>query len=240
MRRRFFVTEFQESTASLQGEAAHHLARVLRAEPGQTYELSDGKSVWLGKIEKVGKEIVDFSLVERLPATTSRLRLTLLLAVVKFDRFEWALEKATELAVNEIVPLAAARSEKGLLAAADKRAQRWEKILIESSQQSRRLAPPALLSVTTPAEAFRTVGATKDVSILLSERENAPALRTVLAGNTSDAAAIAIGPEGGWTDDELDDARAANFLEASLGKNILRTETAVAAALAIFNHALGE
>jgi 16S rRNA (uracil1498-N3)-methyltransferase len=240
MRRRFFVNAFHGQAASLQGETAHHLARVLRAEPGQIYELSDGKTVWLGRVERAGHKQVDFALLEQLPAAASRLHVTLLLAIVKFDRFEWALEKATELGVSEIVPLAAARSEKGLLAAAAKRALRWEKILLESAQQSRRLAPPVLRSVTKPVQAVTTAGKGIGLAMLLSERPDAPPLRTLLEGKRSDAAVCAIGPEGGWTDEELSSAGAAGFLEASLGENMLRTETAVTAALAILNYALGE
>lgn len=240
MRRRFFVDRFHGESASLKGEAAHHLGRVLRAEPGQLYELSDGSAVWLARVERVGREEVQFALVERLATPAARLHLTLLLAIVKFDRFEWALEKATELGVRQIIPLAAARSEKGLLLAAAKRAQRWEKILRESAQQSRRLLPPVLCPAVRPAQAFGAVGTGDCVSLLLSERADAPQLRAVLEGKRSNAAALAIGPEGGWTDEELAAARAAGFVEASLGQNILRTETAVAAALAILNYALGE
>ncbi len=204
------------------------------------YELSDGKTVWLGRVERVGRERVEFALVERLAATVLRLHITMLLAIVKFDRFEWALEKATELGVSEIVPLAAARSEKGLLTAATKRALRWEKILVESAQQSRRLAVPTLRSMMKPLAAFQAASIRNGFGVLLSERPDAPPLRTLLEGKRSDAATLAIGPEGGWTDEELAAARAAGFVEASLGQNILRTETAVAAALAICNYALGD
>ena len=123
----------------LRDEAAHHLGKVLRTEPGQLYELSDGAAVWLGRVEKVTRDTVEFSLVERIAACESPLKTTLLLSIVKFDRFEWCLEKATELGVAQIIPLAAARSEKALVAAAAKRAERWRRILLESAQQSRRL-----------------------------------------------------------------------------------------------------
>src|ERR1700758_2559557 len=154
MRRRFFVDKFEADHATMDGEAAHHLGRVLRAQVGQLYELSDGSSVWLGRVESVRRELVEFQLIERLPAYVPQLNTTLLLSVVKFDAFEWALEKATELGVNRILPLAAARSEKALLAAARKRAERWTKILFESSQQSRRVRLPVIEAVTTPQDAF--------------------------------------------------------------------------------------
>lgn len=237
MRRRFFVQQFIGNTAVIEGEAAHHLGRVLRAQPGQQYELSDGQRIRLARVEKVTRERVDFALLEEIPTAALRVDVTLLLSVVKFDAFEWALEKATELGVSAIVPLAAERSEKALLAAARKRADRWRKILLEASQQSRRLRVPSLQELTESSQAFPAF--TGGERILLSERPSAPALRQVLASATATKAAIAIGPEGGWTDAEFQAAHGAGFREASLGQLILRTETAVAAALASLNYALG-
>jgi len=220
----------------MEGEAAHHLGRVLRAQTGQRYELSDGERVWLGEIASVGRDRVQFTLVEELPAQQPSLDVTLLLSVVKFDMFEWAIEKATELGVTTIVPLSAARSEKALVTAATKRAERWKKILLESSQQSRRVRVPVLAGLAAPEAGFASH---KDgVRILLSERPDSPSIRKVLEGQRHAKAAIAIGPEGGWTDAEFESARGSGFQEASLGKLILRTETAVIAALSSINYAL--
>jgi 16S rRNA (uracil1498-N3)-methyltransferase len=220
----------------MEGEAAHHLGRVLRAQTGQRYELSDGQRVWLGEIASVGRDRVQFTLVEELPVHQPTLDITLLLSVVKFDMFEWAIEKATELGVTTIVPLAAARSEKTLLAAAPKRADRWKKILLESSQQSRRVRIPLLSEIQEPESAFAS--SNERVRVMFSERAEAPPLRKVLEGQAATRAALAIGPEGGWTDTELEAALRSGFQEASLGRLILRTETAVIAALASVNYAL--
>jgi len=236
VRRRFFVAQFDGLNAVMEGEAAHHLGRVLRAQEGQQYELSDGKRVFLARIERASRDRVDFALEEEIPAHKPRLDVTLLLSIVKFDAFEWAIEKATELGVGTIVPLAAARSEKGLLAAAEKRAERWRKILLEASQQSRRVNVPVLEPVVKPERAFAAHA--DGVRLILSEQPAAPGLRAVLAGKKSDNAALAIGPEGGWTEAEFSAAQAAGFGEASLGKLILRTETAVISALASINYAL--
>ena len=240
MRRRFFVEQFSGSTAAIEGDTAHHLGRVLRAQQGQLYELSDGHRVWLGRIEQVSRDRVEFALLEEIPAHQPAIDVTLLLSIVKFDAFEWAIEKATELGVSTIVPLAAARSEKALLAAAGKRAERWKKILAEASQQSRRVRVPVLQGVSQPAQAFGTQPASA-VKIVLSERTDAPALRRILQAEPArQQAVLAIGPEGGWTDTEFAAAEASGFREASLGKLILRTETAVAAALASITYALAE
>jgi 16S rRNA (uracil1498-N3)-methyltransferase len=236
MRRRFFVEHFDNQRATMEGEAAHHLGRVLRAQPGQLYELSDGTKVWLGRIEAVSRDSVEFTLLEEIASHLPALQTTLLLSVVRFDAFEWALEKATELAVHRIVPLAAARSEKALLAAAGKRADRWKKLLHEAAQQSRRVQLPLLDDLTKPEVAFATHQ--QGLRIFLSESPDSPSLRQVLEGQHSAHAILAIGPEGGWTEHEFSAARAAHFQDASLGKLILRTETAVVASLAALNFAL--
>ena len=226
----------------MEGEAAHHLGRVLRAERGQLYELSDGQRACLARIEEVKRDRIEFSLVEDLAAHRPALQTTLLVSVVKFDAFELALEKATELGVCVIVPLAAARSEKALLTAAPKRAERWRKILLEAAQQSRRLRIPVLAPLAKPDAAFSA--RSESQKILLSERPDAPCLRNILEGTSAKsptvAAALAIGPEGGWTDGEFECARQHGLCEASLGRLILRMETAAIAALASLNYALSD
>jgi len=263
MRRRFFVDRFEGESAILRDEAAEHLGRVLRAEPGQLYELSDGQRAWLARVERVavskrGPSRIDFALVEPIEAAEPFLRIELLISIVKFDRFEWCLEKATELGVDEIIPLAAARTDKAFIVAAAKRHERWNRILMESAQQSRRLHPPSLHAALSPGKAF--VKSSANVKILLSERGEAKSLRKVLDQDSSLVAqallplrlsnattattqanstiSLAVGPEGGWTDDEIASASAAGFLEASLGENILHTETAVIASLAAVQFAL--
>jgi 16S rRNA (uracil1498-N3)-methyltransferase len=240
VRRRFFVEKFEGDRAFLRDDAAHHLGRVLRAEAGQIYELSDGAVVRLGRVEKATRDAIEFSLGESVTASAPRIETTLLLSVVKFERFEWAIEKATELGVSEIIPVDATRSEKGLVVASVKRAERWGKILIGSAQQARRLRPPVLHPLQTAAAAFRSQ-MERGVRIMLSEQPGAKPLaeiRGVISRAKMAGAALAVGPEGGWTDDEFKAARDADFMEASLGTYILRTETAVTAGLACLNFAL--
>jgi 16S rRNA (uracil1498-N3)-methyltransferase len=243
VRRRFFVEQFEGEAAVLRGETAKHLGRVLRAEPGQLYELSDGKRVWLARIQNVavpkrGESRIDFALIEPISVREPALALHLMISLIKFDRFEWCLEKATELGAVEIVPLAAARSDKALVGAAAKRRARWGKILVESAQQARLLRPPALAETERAVDAF--AASTSACKILLSERSAAPPIREIVRPNSGVAnAALAIGPEGGWTDEESAAANAAGFAEASLGENVLRTETAVIAAASVIRFAIG-
>jgi 16S rRNA (uracil1498-N3)-methyltransferase len=240
VRRRFFVDKFENQRAVLEGEQAHHLGVVLRAQTGQLYELSDGSRVFLGRVEQALRERVEFALLEELPAAEPMLNVTLFLAIVKFDAFEWAIEKATELGVSEIFPLAAERSEKGLVAAAGKRAPRWSKIIFEAAQQSRRVKLPQLRALSKIEDAFTGVSGDA-LRLFLSEREDVPPLRRVLADTKpTTEVVLAIGPEGGWTDEEAELAHKAGFRKASLGRLILRTETAVIAAMASIAYSLGD
>src|SRR5205085_2451843 len=144
-RRRFFVDEIRAGMAELRGDEARHLTRVLRVEPGQQFELSDNRAAYLAEIAEARGERVVFRVVATLDATELRVRITLCAALIKFDRFEWMVEKATELGVERILPVETTRSEKGLFDASRKRTARWERIARESSQQARRVRVPEIL-----------------------------------------------------------------------------------------------
>ena len=233
-RRRFFVDHIHAGRAELTGDDARHLARVLRAEPGQRYELSDNQRACLAEITTVTAARVTFRIVEPLPDAPRSAHITLYAALIKFDRFEWLIEKATELGVARIVPIDAERAEKGLARAAAKRIERWRKIARESSQQSRRLRIP---EITAPA-AFPTADASA-FRYFLDENPGPPLLVDALPSSRrlEDTIAILTGPEGGWTGPERTLATAAGWKPVSLGGNILRAETAALAALCILTQA---
>src|SRR6202046_4056248 len=142
MRRRFFVDEVRSGRAEISGDDARHLTRVLRVEPGQRYEISDNRHVYLAEVDTARKEHVTFRTLEKLAEPAPAVRMILCAALIKFDHFEWMIEKATELGVSEIVPVETIRSERGLERAAWKRIERWRRIALESSQQSRRAYLP--------------------------------------------------------------------------------------------------
>lgn len=234
-RRLFYAQEWKAGRAWLKGETAEHVRRVLRAERGQVYELSDGERVWLGRIEGFGRELVEFSLLEEAPAARTPAPVHLLAALIKFDHFEWMIEKATELGVERITPVAALRSEKGLLAAAAKRHARWERIAREAGQQSRRVRPPQLDPLTPLTEALRAVA---PVRLFLDEEPGAnPVLESL---ERVHGVALLCGPEGGWDPREREEAMQAGWKRVSLGPMILRAETAALAAVAVAVAAQGQ
>lgn len=234
-RRRFFVDAVRDSAAELRGEEARHLARVLRAEAGQQYEISDGQAAYLAEIEEARGDRVLFRVLQPVASPELPLRITLLAALVKFDRFEWMIEKATELGVESILPVETARTEKGLLEASHKRGERWTRIARESSQQSRRVTVPG----TLPAVRFeKALAAEADYRYFLEEAGATPLLQVLPAARSaSDRVALLLGPEGGWTDGERQAAAARGWQAVSLGPQVLRAETAATAALAILVNA---
>lgn len=230
-RRRFFVDEVRKGRAVLTGDDARHLRQVLRAEAGQRYEICDNRSVYLAEIENIRKDEVSFQVLETVPVEESPVRLTLLLALTKFDRFEWALEKATELGAETIVPVEAARSEKGLEHAAPKRLERWRKIVRESSQQARRARMP---EVPEPVRLEQALSDTGPHRYFLDEAGGEPLLSAVPRDRAQgDEVRLAVGPEGGWTEEERELAARLGWTRVSLGPMILRAETAAIAASAV-------
>ncbi|HEX4167638.1 MAG TPA: RsmE family RNA methyltransferase [Bryobacteraceae bacterium] len=235
-RRRFFIPEVRRGLAELTGADAEHLVRVLRVEAGQVFELSDNHSVYLAEIESARKSGVTFRVLKQLPSEPASVSVTLLPALFKFDRFEWLVEKATELGVTAIQPCEAARTERGLAAASAKRTPRWQKIASEASQQSRRTRLPMINQTFSLAKALQLEGT---VRLLLDEASSAkPILEVIPIRRTSeDRVLLMLGPEGGWTDGERAEAVAAGWTACSLGPTVLRAETAGIAGLAVIRAA---
>jgi len=141
-RRRWIADEFSDDHAALTGAHAAHLSRTLRARVGQEFEVACGDCVRRATVTSVSDDRVEFTLGEDV-AASAVVPITLLLAIFKFDRMEWAIEKCTELGVARIVPVIAQRTDSHLAAAALKRAERWRRIALQAAEQSRRAHPPA-------------------------------------------------------------------------------------------------
>jgi 16S rRNA (uracil1498-N3)-methyltransferase len=232
-RRRFFVDQIRAGAAELLGDDARHLTRVLRVEPGQRFEITDNEQAWLAEIEEARGERVVFRVVEPIPYVPPPARILLCASLIKFDRFEWLVEKATELGVERILPFEAARTEKGLLDAARKRTERWQRIARESSQQARRTRLPEILPAVRFGAALQESAAHR---YFLDEAIAPPLLRHI-PEERQESVALLSGPEGGWTDPEREQARVAGWTAVSLGPLVLRAETAVCAAIAVVQNA---
>jgi 16S rRNA (uracil1498-N3)-methyltransferase len=212
------------------------MARVLRAQPGMEADVVAGGRVFHAEVAAVSAREIRFNLIAELEADPA-LPVVLMLAVYKFDRMEWAIEKATELGVAGIAPVIARRTEKHLAQATQKRAERWRRIVHEASQQSRRCDVPLIYDPEPLA--VRVRAASSAMRIVLAEQERTTSLRNALdeavtaAGTEMPTLEIAIGPEGGWAAEEEALFDADGWRAASLGPRILRAETAAIAALAV-------
>jgi len=230
------VDAVREGVAELTGDGARHLTRVLRVAPGQRYEISDGSAAWLAEITEARGPRVVFRVIEPVETQELAVRITLCAALIKFDRLEWMIEKCTELGVERIQPVEAARSEKGLFQASAKRAERWARIAREAAEQSRRLRAPDILPALRLEDCLRASG---DARYRLEESA-APPLARLLAQppKAGSEVRLLVGPEGGWTGEERQAAARAGWLPVSLGPRVLRAETAAIAAVAVVASAL--
>jgi 16S rRNA (uracil1498-N3)-methyltransferase len=227
-RRRWIADRVEGDHAFLLGQNAAHLFRVLRAQPGQQFDVVANGLLRLGTIMHATADQVEFHLGEEV-SSQSVPDISVYLAVFKFDRMEWALEKLTELGVVTIQPVIATRTAAHLASAAERRTERWRKITHEAAQQARRLEPPR---IDKPMDLKRAIAAAGEQNrIVLSEQDRVP-LKLILNG-LKPPLALALGPEGGWTAEEAELFHTAGWKAASLGPTILRAETAAIAAAAV-------
>jgi 16S rRNA (uracil1498-N3)-methyltransferase len=233
-RRRWIADEISGDKAALLGDHADHLVRVLRARIGQEFDISTGAGVRRGRITSLSAGRVELELGEEI-LNAPLPRITLVLSIFKFDPMEWAIEKCTELGVSRIMPVIARRTDSHLAAASTKRAERWRRIALQASEQSRRPSPPEIAAPVELSDVLKTAGGLR---IVLAENENRTMLTDVVDRDSSSALVLAIGPEGGWTDSELESFQQNGWISASLGRTILRAETAAIAATAIVSAAL--
>jgi 16S rRNA (uracil1498-N3)-methyltransferase len=229
-RRRWIADEVSGDRVAIVGEHARHLAQVLRAQPGQEFDISTGAEIRHGRITSIRPDRVEFELGE-VVAQPAEPNVTIALSIFKFDRLEWAIEKCTELAVARIIPVMAGRTEKHLAAAAAKRVERWHRIARQASEQSRSSSPPEISDPIKLRDLFEIPG---DNRIVLDENERERLLIDALSADVP-TTTLAIGPEGGWRPEEVAGFRSAGWTTASLGQTVLRAETAAIAALAIVN-----
>ena len=206
--------------------------------------LFDGKSVEAtARITRIGPRALELTIEERHPvAAIDRPQVTVIQGLAKGDKLDFVVQKATELGAARIIPVtttrAIARLDAGALRTMSRRT-RWQKIAREASRQSGRLDVPEVEGVTSLTTAM--AASPKDaLKIMLWEGARQTTLRSVLPTDPPQQIVIAIGPEGGFTVEEVEAARHAGFTPVGLGPRILRTETAALVVLSILGYALGD
>jgi 16S rRNA (uracil1498-N3)-methyltransferase len=236
-RRRFYVPKdsIRNGIAILPADQAYHLRNVLRIGTGEIVEIFDGAgNGYTGNVELQGSEVFIRGL-QSLPPEESRIRLILAAALIKSAKFEWILQKATELGVHEIIPLNTRLSD--IRIPGDTltfRLERWDRLVREASKQCRRLAAPRVHAPRTFSDLLKTEELSACTRLLFYEK--AREQWHPEPGMFSDRVVLCVGPEGGWEGSEIKQAKEAGYKIFSLGPWVLRAETAALAAISIVQH----
>ncbi len=241
----FFInsTQVADGTVTITGPLCDHLRGSLRVAEGETVWIGDERRRrYLVKALQVTKQAITGWIVEeRVGPAPGSPPITLAQTILKGDRMDWIIQKATELGVATLIPLVA---EQGIVrprpSRSDAQQERWQRIAFEGAQQSERWDVPI---VTAPhkADVFFAEQSVQDTKIILSERSSGSSLQQVaLPAGAATRVIVAVGPEGGWRKEELQQAVQQGFLPVTLGPRILRAETAAVAALTVIQSRLGE
>jgi 16S rRNA (uracil1498-N3)-methyltransferase len=239
-RRRFFAPpsafNFSKRSIMLAADEARHLREVLRLKPGAEVSVFDGAGKeFRARVAQARREFAELELIDEIEAARpeSPLRLTLAVALLKGEKFDLVVQKATELGVLRFVPLITRYADIKLRDESDtsKRVARWQRIALEAAKQSGRALVP---EVTRPEE-FKSVLCSSNPCLLFSEKEGHGLPRT-----ERDEIIAIVGSEGGWSDEEIEQARAAGAQIVTLGGRILRAETAAITAAALLQHRFGD
>jgi len=245
MTRRLFVPaeKWIGARAIIEGEPHRHLARVLRARPGDKVTLFDGRGGEAdAEVLSVERDQTTLSLgARRQVAAPAGPRVVLLQSLARGEKMDFIIQKTTELGVHEIVPIAAGRSVARVPTgeAAPRRA-RWEKIAQEAARQCGRADVPAIASPRSLAEAVARAGDDRDhLRLALWEGSRGQPLRAALADRSPATVSLLVGPEGGFADEEIAAAAQSGFEIVGLGPRILRVETAAVVAVALVQFVTG-
>jgi 16S rRNA (uracil1498-N3)-methyltransferase len=237
-RRRFFIPRYRIAgrIAVLTPDQAHHLRDVLRLGTGEEVELFDGEGLrYSGRVECRGAEVHIVSLKRLEPAEEPKTSLVLAAAIIKADRFEWILQKGTELGVDRFLPLLTRFSNVRIPAARlEARLERWQRIIREASKQSRRVTTPRIQLPLSFSDLVASPEHAGFARFMLHEK----APQRLKMVTPADHVLLCVGPEGGWDAAETQAAEEAGFRLVNMGSRIMRAETAALAAVAVFQFLL--
>ena len=238
--RRFFIAPeaVQQDTVVFDAELAHHMGNVLRLAPGEQVTVCTGDgTACVVVLEQFTKDSVTGRIVERLEnQTETDVQIVLYQGMPKGDKLELIIQKCTELGVSAVVPVETGRSIVHLdNGKAAKKLERWQKIALEASQQSKRVQVPAVGPYLTWKQCLQQLHEQDGLTIVFWEDEQTQSLKTLLRSQQQkpDRINLIVGPEGGLSEVEVQQLREIGAVSVSLGKRILRTETAGMAGIAM-------
>lgn len=238
---RFFIPPENIHTDQIEfkGKCAHQIARVLRLKEGDECIALDnlGNEV-AGRLEQVSPETCLARVIEKRRADEPRVRLLMLLSLTQREKFEWMLQKCTEIGAAGFLPVISQRSLVQGKTETLAKYERWQMILKEAAEQSGRGMIPQLLP---PANLKEAVMSTRDeyaLRLIPWEDEKQTGIKTMLREGNPAQVAVLIGPEGGFSAEEVETATDAGFLRVTLGRRILRMETAAVVSAALIFHEL--
>jgi len=236
---RFYVPpeSIRKDRAIIEGEEAHHIADVMRLGKGDAVTFFDGTGKeYAGEITSCGKGKVEVKIKNVIAAKEEGPKITLIQAIPKKDLMDDIVKKTTELGVARIIPVITKRTvvrfndKKRLL-----RRERWEKIAKEAAKQCGRMILPAISHICKFEEVFEELGAV-DLGLIPCLAESAIPIKEAIKRFDGGPIAVMIGPEGDFTNDEIRMAERSGFKPISLGKRVLRCDTASLAVLSILNY----
>jgi 16S rRNA (uracil1498-N3)-methyltransferase len=249
-RRRFYAppTAFgNKDSVTLVADEARHLREVLRLKPGDEVYVFNGEGKeFLSRIDESRRDTAHLQIIREVePARPeSPLQLTLALALLKGEKFDLVVQKVTELGVARVVPVITRHADIRLRDESDaaKRVTRWQRIAMEAAKQSGRAVVPAVASVITFASLIETTSEGERSSYLMFSERDGQSLSQAkknLAAAAKPMTAL-VGSEGGWSDEELAAARAADWGIVTLGGRTLRAETAAISVIVLLQHIFGD
>ena len=247
-RRRFFAPpeafDLRSQRVSLAGDEARHLRDVLRLKQGDRVSVFDGVgNEYEAVVEKAMREVAVLEIVEPVKPLSSEspVSLTLALALLKGDKFDLVVQKATELGVRAIVPVLTRFADVRLVDPSDaaKRVTRWQRIALEAAKQSGRATLPIIKTPITVGSLLSETSDENALRVMFAERDG-QSMADLPPSGTSQMITILVGSEGGWAPEEIDLARQQGWRIVTLGGRIMRAETAAIALTALMQHNYGD
>jgi len=246
---RFFVfqNQIQSESVILTGDQARQISTVLRLRKGDSIHILDNKG-WEYETELLAvnaEQVTGYIVQRRIAGGEPTTRLTLYQSLLKRDRFEWVLQKGTEIGITSFVPMITERTVLRQKTVKQNKLVRWQRIIFEAAEQSGRGRIPNLSQPIEYAEAL-SKAQTSHLAFVPWENESNRAIKTTITLNNQydlppfPSVSLFIGPEGGFTDSEVKDAQSANIIPVTLGPRILRAETAAIVATTLILHEMGE